>query len=157
MHSPATISRVLTTPEFISNSMSDLLSGHHALGPFAAPPYLNFHSSTLGSVMHPHKPLKCRLINYLSWLHGSSMNDGIPDSEGHICYKAFDQAIAAIASSGHGTLLVKLDLKEAFHHIPMHPADCSLASLGRDPFTMPSSSFLASSLLPTSLTCLLKH
>ena len=120
-------------PEFISKSVSDLLSGHHALGPFAAPPYLNFHSSPLGSVMRPRKPLKCRLINHLSWLHGSSMNDGIPDSEGHICYKAFDQAIAAIASSGHGTLLVKLDLKEAFHHIPMHPADCSLASLGRDP------------------------
>ena len=51
------------------------------------------------------------------------MNDGIPYSEGHICYEAFNQAVAAVAFSGHGTLLTKLDLKEAFHHIPMRPAD----------------------------------
>ena len=54
------------------------------------------------------------------------MNDGIPDSEGHIHYEAFNQAIAAVASSGCGTLLAKLDLKEAFHHIPMRPADWPL-------------------------------
>ena len=113
-------------PEFISDSVSALLSSHHALGPFAAPPYSNFRSSPLGSVTRPRKPLKRRLINHLSWPHGSSVNDGIPDYEGHIRYEAFDQAVATIASSGRGTLLAKLDLKEAFHHIPVRPADWPL-------------------------------
>jgi Reverse transcriptase (RNA-dependent DNA polymerase) len=113
-------------PEFISNAVSDLLSSNHALGPFAAPPCSNFRSSPLGSVTRPRKPLKRRLINHLSWPHGSSVNDGIPDSEGHIRYEAFDQAVAAVASSGRGTLLAKLDLKEAFHHIPVRPTDWPL-------------------------------
>ena len=46
-----------------------------------------------------------------------------PDMEGHIHYEAFDQAVSAIAKLGKGTLLAKLDLKEAFHHIPIWPAD----------------------------------
>jgi hypothetical protein len=113
-------------PKFISEAVSDLLSGGHAHGPFAAPPQPHFRSSPLGSVTRPRKPLKRRLINHLSWPHGSSVNDGIPDSEGNIRYEAFDQAVAAIASSGRGTLLAKLDLKEAFHHIPVRPADWPL-------------------------------
>jgi hypothetical protein len=53
--------------------------------------------------------LKRRLIHHLSWPDGLSVNDGIPDAEGHIRYEAFDQAIAAIAACGKGTLLAKLD------------------------------------------------
>ena len=103
-----------------------LLTSHHALGPFPAPPYLNFRCSPLGSVTRPRKPSKRRLIHHLSWPHGTSVNDGIPDIEGHIRYEAFDQAVSAIAKLGKGTLLAKLDLKEAFHHIPIRPADWQL-------------------------------
>ena len=69
--------------------------------------------------MRPCKPLKRRLIHHLSWPHGTSVNDGIPNTEGHIRYEAFDQAVSAIAKFGKGALLAKLDLKEAFHHIPV--------------------------------------
>jgi len=106
-------------PEFIKKSVVDLLCNGHALGPFIIPPYLNFRCSPLGSVTRPHKPLKCCLINHLSWPHGFSINDSIPDSEGTIKYEAFEHALHNVASSGKGTLLAKLDLKDAFHHIPV--------------------------------------
>jgi hypothetical protein len=76
--------------------------------------------------MRPHNPSKRRLINHLSWPPGSSINDGIPDSESHIQYEAFEHALHEIASSGKGSILAKLDLKDAFHHIPVRPADWHL-------------------------------
>ena len=48
---------------------------------------------------------------------------GIPNTEGHIHYEAFDQAVSTIAKFGKGALLAKLDLKEAFHHIPVQLAN----------------------------------
>jgi Reverse transcriptase (RNA-dependent DNA polymerase) len=54
------------------------------------------------------------------------VNDGIPESEGHIRYEFFESAIQLVQSFGHGALLAKLDLKEAFHHIPVHSADWHL-------------------------------
>ena len=113
-------------PESVSKAITTLVISQHALGPFPAPPYLNFRCSPLGSVTRPRKPLKRRLIHHLSWPHGTSVNDGIADAEGRIHYEAFDQAVSAIAKFGKGTLLAKLDLKEAFHHIPVRPADWPL-------------------------------
>ena len=47
------------------------------------------------------------------------MNDGIPDSEANIKYESFESALQAIRAYGPGTILAKLDLQEAFHHIPV--------------------------------------
>ncbi len=66
------------------------------------------------------------MINHLSWPPGDSVNDGIPDSEGHIIHEAIFQAIRAIRRLGRGSLLAKLDLKDAFRHIPLRAADYHL-------------------------------
>ncbi len=51
------------------------------------------------------------------------MNDGIPDSESHIVYESFDSAVSEIRRLGQGSLLAKLDLKDAFRHIPVRQQD----------------------------------
>jgi hypothetical protein len=113
-------------PDSVSKAVNTLVTSHHAFGPFPAPPYSNFWCSTLGSITCPCKPLKCRLIHHLSSPHGASVNDGIPDSEGHIQYEVFNRAVSAIAIFGKNTLLAKLDLKEAFHHILVRQDDWQL-------------------------------
>jgi len=60
-----------------------------------------------------------QLINHLSWPEGNSTNDGIPDEEGSIKYKSFKSAICLVCCSGQGSLLAKLDLKDAFRNIPV--------------------------------------
>ncbi len=71
----------------------------------------------------PRNPAKLRVIHHLSWPPGSSVNDGIPDSESHISYESFDSAVAEIRRLGRGSLLAKLDLKDAFRHIPVRRDD----------------------------------
>ena len=40
-----------------------------------------------------------------------------------------DDAIRQIITLGQGTLLAKIDIKSAFHLIPVHPADCHLLAI----------------------------
>jgi hypothetical protein len=54
------------------------------------------------------------------------VNSGIPDSEASIVYESFESAIHIVREFGAGTLLAKLDLKDAFHHIPVAPSQWHL-------------------------------
>lgn len=120
------LSTALAHPDTVAADIAALCSRQRMHGPFAAPPLAHFRTSPLGIVSRPRKPKKLRVINHLSWPRGSSVNDGIPDSESHITYESFDSAVAEIRSLGPGTLLAKLDLKDAFRHIPVRLADWPL-------------------------------
>ncbi|KAF5387550.1 hypothetical protein D9757_006561 [Collybiopsis confluens] len=106
-------------PEFVDTSLADMVAKGHLAGPFDSPPLANFRCSPVGVVSKKHNSSKLRLINHLSWPHGSSVNDGIPDSEASISYDMFEKAVADLVISGSGSLLAKLDLKDAFRHIPL--------------------------------------
>ncbi|KAF7366908.1 Integrase/recombinase xerD [Mycena sanguinolenta] len=103
---------------------TQVLNGRTA-GPFPAPPFDNFRCSPLGAVTRK-RTSKVRRIHHLSWPHGRSVNDGIPDAEAQIHYDMIDRAIADIVRAGRGSLLVKLDLESAFRHIPVRPEDWPL-------------------------------
>ncbi len=64
-----------------------------------------------------------RRIHDLSFPHGHSINDGIPQSWGALEYTTFDEAVDALLQQGQGALLVKRDLKDAFRHIPVAFSD----------------------------------
>ena len=64
-----------------------------------------------------------RRIHDLSFPHGHSVNDGIPQDWGALEYATYDDAVDAILSTGPGALFVKRDLKDAFRHIPVATSD----------------------------------
>jgi hypothetical protein len=107
----------------MSRSVLELLEKGHAAGPFDSPPTANFKSSPLGVAWRARNPGKLRVINHLSWPRDTSVNDGIPDSEASIQYDRFERAIEDLLQSGPGTRMAKLDLKDAFRHIPVAAAD----------------------------------
>lgn len=111
--------------DFVSDAISTHVQNGTALGPFAQPPMSNFRASPIGCAVRRHSG-KLRLINHLSWPTGRSVNDGIPDSEASIVYDSFGKAMADLVASGPGSLMSKLDLKSAFHHIPTRPDDWEL-------------------------------
>ncbi|XP_053143317.1 uncharacterized protein LOC128341176 isoform X1 [Hemicordylus capensis] len=95
------------------------------LGPFRDLPLPDLRISPLGVV--PKKaPGEYHLIHHLSFPHGSSVNDGIPDSLCSVKYTSFDQAIRVVRSCGKGALLAKCDIESAFRLLPVHPGDFNL-------------------------------
>ena len=112
-------------PDAIASAINKLTTNSHARGPYLSPPLQNFRSSPIGLATRKRSS-KLRLIHHLSWPHGDSVNDGIPDSEAHIHYDSFESALQVIRAYGPGTLLAKLDLKDAFHHIPVAPSQWHL-------------------------------
>ncbi|KAF7342789.1 Integrase/recombinase xerD [Mycena sanguinolenta] len=103
----------------------DALAKGRIRGPFPAPPFPHFRSSPLGLAIRKHSG-KLRQIHHLSWPRGTSVNDGIPDLAASITYEMFDRAVADLVASGPSSLMIKLDLEQAFHHIPIRPADWPL-------------------------------
>ena len=64
-----------------------------------------------------------RRIHDLSYPHGHSVNDGIPQDWGALEYATYDDAVDALLSIGPGAQFVKRDLKDAFRHIPVAISD----------------------------------
>ena len=48
-----------------------------------------------------------------------SVNSQTTNEEGSIVYESFTSAVAALKESGKGSLMAKLDLKDAYRHIPV--------------------------------------
>jgi hypothetical protein len=112
----------------VGSSIEVLTSSGHAAGPFPSPPLSNFRCSPLSVVGCKWNPNKLCVINHLSWPHHSSVNDGIPNSKAQISYDMFECAIHDLVSLGRGSLMAKLDLKDAFRHIPVRAADLHFLS-----------------------------
>ena len=59
-----------------------------------------------------------RMIFDLSCPIDVSVNDGIPSNYGEINYESLEKAIKLVAKADHEAVMMKHDLKSAFHHIP---------------------------------------
>lgn len=75
-----------------------------------------------------------RRIHDLSFPYGDSVNDGIPQAWGALEYTTFDEAVDALLQQGHGAILVKRDLKDAFRHVPIALSDQHLLGFFCDDF-----------------------
>lgn len=82
------------------------------------PPFI---SSPLGLV--PKHDGGWRRIHDLSYPHGQSVNDGIPQEHGSLEYVTFDDGVNALLTQGPGATLIKRDLSDAFRHIPVAKLD----------------------------------
>ena len=81
------------------------------------------HISPLGMIPKKNKPGKCRLIIDLSSPHGASINDGTDTDRSSLSYASVDHLAALVVSTGRGCFLVKVDIKEAYRMVPVHPQD----------------------------------
>ncbi|KAJ5378275.1 uncharacterized protein N7496_005684 [Penicillium cataractarum] len=73
-----------------------------------------------------------RRIHDLSYPHGRSVNESIPDSASAIQYISIDNIFSLIRTSGRGCYIIKRDIKDAFRNIPVAPADRPLLAFSWD-------------------------
>jgi len=88
-----------------------------------------FHCSPIGIIPKKHKPDKWRLIVDLSAPDGHSVNDGIEKALCSLMYISVDRVAETVLQLGPGTLLAKMDIKEAFRIVPIHPSDRLLLAM----------------------------
>ena len=79
--------------------------------------------SPIGVIPKKHKPGKWRLIVDLSAPEGSSVNDGIDKDTCSLSYVSIDKIVDCILEVGRGVEMAKIDIKEAYRNIPVHPED----------------------------------
>ena len=108
-----------------STAIHKELSRGHTSGPFATPPIPYLHCSPLGAV--PKKNGTFRIILELFSPSGSSVNDGISQSDFSVHYSSFDDAVDLVRSLGHGFEMAKVD--KAFRLCPVRPQDYKLLGM----------------------------
>jgi len=87
------------------------------------------HCSPIGIIPKRNKPGKWRLIVDLSAPEGTSTNDGVDKEACSLSYTSVDYIAARVASMGQGTQLAKMDIKQAYRMIPVHPCDRRLLGM----------------------------
>ena len=112
-----------THKEVVDNYLQTEITAARVAGTFAHSLAQNGQISRFGVIPKHHKPDSWRLIIDLSHPHNHSVNDGIPPSLCSIKYISIDDAINQILSLGRGTVMAKIDIKNAFRLLPVHPAD----------------------------------
>ncbi len=95
----------------------------------AAPPQSGIHTSSIVIIPKPYKPGNFRLIVDLSALSGYSVNDGIPPDLCSIQYASVEDAANLVRRYGRGAAMAKLDLRNAYRMVPIHPLDQWLLGL----------------------------
>lgn len=94
-------------------------------GPFPSPPFTHFVSSPLG-VVPKSEPGKFRVIHDLSFPKSNSVNSMIPDENSTVQYDSIDNVTVLLRKFGHGALMAKTDIQDAFRIVPIHPNDYKL-------------------------------
>ena len=99
------------------------------LGPIPQPPLGTLHINRFGVIPKKTQPGKWRLIVDLSFPMGASVNDGIPSDRCSLRYPSLDLAIQQILKVGQDAQLSKLDIKDAYRIVPVHPHDWPLLGM----------------------------
>ena len=118
-----------TNPAIVDEHVATELKAGRLLGPLTPRVAQLVHTSPVGLVPKSRQPGKFRLIVDLSSPEHSSVNDGISEDLCSIKYASVDDAVAIIQSLGRNTELAKLDLKDAYRIVPVHPQDYHLLGI----------------------------
>ena len=97
------------------------------LGPFGVSPRI--HVSPIGLVPKGYQSGAWRMIVDLSHPVGGSVNDAIPTDLCSLHYPSVDGAVNFVLTLGRHTQLVKLNLKNAYQILPIHPEDRSFLGI----------------------------
>ena len=92
------------------------------LGPFNHSLVPMVHVNRLGAVPKSI-PGKYHLICNLSHPEGQSVNDGISEALSSLLYVSVERAAQTVLKMGRGAFLAKVDIRNAYRNIPVHPDD----------------------------------
>ena len=87
------------------------------------------HINPFGVIRKKSKPGKWRLIVDLSSPHGLSVNDGVDKDLCSLSYVSIDHVADGILRLGRGSLMAKVDIKQAYRIIPVHLDDRLLLAM----------------------------
>ena len=59
----------------------------------------------------------------MSLPYGHSVNDGIEKELATLSYVSVDEVVRQILERGEGTVMAKMDIKQAYRNVPVHPED----------------------------------
>ena len=126
-YTASNLQSAFSQPSILDNALVTECSLNRVLGPFDSPPLPNFRCSGLGLV--PKQDGGWRTIYHLSAPLGKSINDFINPDTYTLTYCSVDDAFAIVNLLGPGTLLSKIDLKNAFRLVPVRQADWNLLGI----------------------------
>ena len=116
-HSSSNLPSSFQNPSILDANITEECNMGRMLGPFQTPPLPNFRCSGLGLV--PKHDGGWRAIYHLSAPYGSSINDSINPEDYALSYCSVDDAFAIVSALGKGTIMAKIDLKNAFRLVPV--------------------------------------
>lgn len=119
----------LRNKEVVDDKIAAELAAGRLLGPISPHILPLIHTSPLGLVPKAHHTNRWRMICDLSSPLGDSVNDGISPDACSMHYARVDDAVSIIRQLGRGTQMVKIDLKDAYRIVPVHPADYHLLGI----------------------------
>jgi hypothetical protein len=110
--------------KFVSSQLALEVERGYLIGPYDKPPFDVYRANPVGVAQGKYSGKK-RLIFDLSAPHNSlehsSLNSLIDKDEYSLSYVRLDDAIQAIKRAGVGAHLMKLDIQDAFHIVPLNP------------------------------------
>lgn len=116
-------------PEVIDKYLFDEIQAGRVFGPIKQSPFPYLHTSRFGLIPKKNKPNLWRLILDLSFPLDHSVNDAILKDEFSVPYSKVVDAIRLIVKVAKGALMGKVDVKNAYKIIPIHPADRHLLGI----------------------------
>ena len=123
----------LLSHDVVAQYLAKEVSLGRVAGPFTSSPLASpLHTNRFGVIPKRGRPGKWRLIVDLSLPPGGSVNDGIDGNDFPLSYSRVDDAIDFIMQEGRGTLLAKVDIRDAYRLIPIHPHDRHLLGMSWD-------------------------
>ena len=110
-------------PHVIEEYLQNEIQQGNILGPFS--PYIapTVHIYRFGVIPKKHQQGKWHLITDLSFPEGKSINDAIDPKLCSLKYITVEQVAKEAIALGKGSLIAKIDIKAAYHLIPVAPKD----------------------------------
>ena len=118
-------------PEIVREYLAKECSESRVKGPLDQVQFPFVHTSHLG-VIPKGSTGKWRLIVDMSAPQPVSMTALYSESVCSLSYPTVDDAIHSITSRGQGALLGKIDIKNAYRNVPVHPEDRRLMGMHWD-------------------------
>ena len=112
----------MDNPQVISQYLESECRVGRVVGPLSVEEFPFVHINRFG-VIPKSTPGKWRLIVDMSSPEGNSVNDGIQESRCSLAYVTVEDATQGIANYGTAALLIKIDIRNVYRVVPVHPDD----------------------------------